>query len=54
MGTHALGYNSGGATDSTWGMLGAMTWDAVGKYASHASHGELYTVLSTDSLIRAS
>jgi hypothetical protein len=35
-------------------MLGTMTWDAVAKYASHASHGELYTVLSTDSLIRAS
>jgi hypothetical protein len=49
----AVGYDGEGVTNSTWGMLGTMTWAAIAKYASHENHGELYTVLSMDWIIAA-
>jgi hypothetical protein len=38
--------------NSTWGMLGTMSWGAIAKYASQ-NHGELYAALSMDSIIAA-
>jgi len=53
---HALpsfGYNLSGTTDCTWGLLGTMTWPAIAEYCSHKNYGELFTVLSLESLIKA-
>lgn len=49
-----LAYGPGGVMISTWGMTGKLTWPAIEKYAGHADGGELYTVLSADSIERAS
>src|SRR6266550_198625 len=48
-----LGYNKEGVKISTWGMLGTLTWAAIEKYATHEDGGELYTVLSADSIMKA-
>lgn len=47
------GYGNVGVRIATWGMRGGMTWDAVAKYASTSGSGELYTVLSADSIATA-
>ena len=49
-----LGYDADGVKISTWGMVGTLTWPAIEKYAGHADGGELYTVLSADSIERVS
>jgi hypothetical protein len=48
-----IGYDEKGVYISTWGMVGLMTWDAVKAYATQGAQGEIHTVLSPDSLIRA-
>jgi hypothetical protein len=48
-----VGYNSEGVTIDTWGMTGLMTDQAIAQYAVQASGGELYTVVSQDSLSKA-
>ncbi len=47
-------YNKLGVLVSTWAMEGLLTYAAISKYCSQASQGELYTVISQDSLSRAS
>jgi hypothetical protein len=46
-------YTAQGVTISTWGMTGTMTDAAIAKYATHGSHGELYTVVSQDGIDKA-
>ena len=48
-----VGYNAQGVTIATWGMTGLMTDAAIAKYATQAGSGELYTVVSQDSLTKA-
>lgn len=45
-----IDYNAQGIIVSTWGMTGIMTWAAVAQYCAVASGGELYCVVSQDSL----
>lgn len=47
------GYHQNGVKIATWGMLGTLTWAAIEKYAAHADGGELYTVMSADSIMKA-
>ena len=49
-----FGYNSEGVPISTWAMQGLLTYSAISQYCSAANQGELYTVISTDSLNAAS
>jgi hypothetical protein len=49
-----VGYTSKGVMDCTWGLTGTITDAAVAKYAAPAASGELWTVISKDSLIKAS
>jgi len=49
-----LGYDAQGVEIDTWGMLGAITWAAAAKYAVQSGGGELYTLLSADSIAKAS
>lgn len=44
---------SDGATISTWGMLGTFTYAAMQKYLVPSAGGELYVVISQDSLNKA-
>lgn len=46
----ALGYDSAKIMISTWGMIGFVTYAAVADYAAAASQGELYVVISQDSI----
>ena len=46
-------YTAVGPTIDTWGMHGVITWDAVAKYASAAGGGELYVVLSSETIVQA-
>lgn len=48
-----VGFDEKGVKISSWGMIGTMTYDAVAKYAVSANGGELYTVLSQDSINKA-
>ena len=48
-----IGYDNSGIYISTWGMVGLLTWDAVRAYATQGAQGEVHTVLSPDSLVRA-
>ena len=48
-----VGYTQKGVTICTWGMLGLMTDAAIAKYATTVGAGELYTVVSHDSLEKA-
>jgi hypothetical protein len=48
-----VGYDGNGITIDTWGMTGTMTNAAVAQYATQASGGELYTVVSMDSISTA-
>jgi|ERR1035441_1920568 hypothetical protein len=47
------GYNSLGVPISTWALEGLITYDAIATYCAAVNQGELYTVISQDSLIRA-
>lgn len=48
-----IGYTPAGVQISTWGMTGWMGYGAVSKYATTESQGELYTVLSSDAIEKA-
>jgi hypothetical protein len=48
-----VGYTPKGVTICTWGMLGLMTDAAIAKYATTVGAGELYTVVSQESLEKA-
>lgn len=48
-----VGYNAQGVQIDTWGLTGTMTWAAVSKYAVDAAGGALYTVVSMDSISKA-
>jgi hypothetical protein len=50
----ALGYNATQALISTWAMTGWITQAATAEYAAPNVHGELYTVLSQDTISQAS
>lgn len=50
----SAGYDSSSFKIDSWGMLGNITNEAVAKYASASSNGQLFTVLSQDSIARAS
>ncbi len=49
----AGGYLPGKLHIATWGMTGWITDRAVAAYATTIGQGELYTVLSSDSIVRA-
>ena len=49
-----VGYDAKGVTIATWGMTGTITDGAIAKYATQVGSGELYTVVSEDSIIKAS
>jgi|SRR5579864_1523388 len=46
-------YNKQGVVISTWGMLGTLTYSAIAQYASQASGGQVYAVLSADIISKA-
>jgi hypothetical protein len=48
-----IGYDERGIYIATWGMVGLMTWRAIKRYGVQSSGGEIHTVLSPDSLVRA-
>ncbi len=48
-----VGYDDSGVTVDTWGLIGTLTWRAIAEYAASKNNGELYTVVSTDILSRA-
>lgn len=48
-----FGYNSKGILISTWAMTGLITYAAIAQYCSSSNQGELYTVISQDSLAKA-
>jgi hypothetical protein len=47
------GYSPKGVKIATWGMLGTLTDAAIAKYATKVGEGELYTVVSHDSIAKA-
>ena len=48
-----VGYTGKGITIDTWGMTGLLTDQAITKYGSPHSHGEVYTVVSQDGINKA-
>jgi hypothetical protein len=48
-----VGYTPAGVLIDTWGMIGTVLNAAVAQYAGASDGGELYTVLSQDSISRA-
>ena len=48
-----VGYDSTGMKIATWGMLGTMTWAAVGKYCIDSADGGAYAMLTPDILNKA-
>jgi hypothetical protein len=48
-----IGYDERGVFISTWGMVGLITWRAIAYYGKRGAGGEIHTVLSPDSLVRA-
>jgi hypothetical protein len=48
-----LAYDAAGVAIDTWGLRGTLTWAAVQKYFAHGTGGEMYTVLSSDSISAA-
>lgn len=48
-----VGYDRHGIQIATWGMVGTLTWDALRRDVIAASGGELYTVLSADTIRKA-
>lgn len=49
-----IAYNAQGVKISTWGMEGLITHAAIAEYCANADGGELYVVISQDSINRAS
>jgi hypothetical protein len=49
-----FGYNAQGVKIATWGMEGLITHAAIQQYCANADGGELYVVISQDSINRAS
>ena len=49
-----VAYNAQGVKVATWGMEGLVTHAAIGEYCANADGGELYVVISQDSVNRAS
>ena len=48
-----VGYDDKGVTIATWGMTGTITDAAIAKYATQVGSGELYTVVSEDTIVKA-
>ena len=48
-----FGYNALGINIATWALEGLITYAAIAKYCASSAQGELYTVLSQDSIIKA-
>lgn len=53
IGYGSTGYSHKGIEICTWGMLGNITYEAVAKYMVHGAGGELYTVLSEETILKA-
>ena len=51
--TVSPGYNANGVDECTWGMVGLQTWAALEKYGVSSAGGELYTVVTSEILDRA-
>jgi hypothetical protein len=49
----SMAYSDVGPKIETWGMDGWLAWNAVSEYCSTPLQGELYTVLSEESIIKA-
>jgi hypothetical protein len=47
------GYNALGVNVCTWGLLGTMTWAAVAALTAEGAGGQLYALLSPDSISKA-
>lgn len=48
-----FGFNHLGINVSTWAMEGLMTYAAISKYCSDVNQGEVFTVISQDSINKA-
>jgi len=48
-----FGFDSIGVQIGTWGLKGTMTWETFPRYLSPSEGGELYTLLSPDSVDKA-
>jgi len=46
------GYDDVGVIINSWGMLGKITWEALAKYASHQSGGQLFLAVSADMIAK--
>lgn len=44
------GYNSSGVNISTWALEGLITYSAIAQYCSSLAQGELYSIISEDSI----
>lgn len=51
--TAAVGYNGWGLIFDTWGMIGTIEWAALAKYWGAGAAGELYALLSPETINRA-
>lgn len=51
--TAGVGYDEDGIKLSTWGMLGTLTDDAITRYGTRQSGGELYVLVSPDQIAKA-
>jgi hypothetical protein len=47
-----VGYDTNGIKIDTWGLLGTLTYDAIAKYCTAASGGEVYVMLTPDQLAK--
>jgi hypothetical protein len=47
-----VGCNTTGIPFATWGMVGTLTYAAIAEYCADANGGELYTVVSQDSIVK--
>lgn len=48
-----VGYDPDAVDIDSWGMLGGITYGAIGRYAVPSANGELYTVISQDGIAQA-
>jgi hypothetical protein len=49
----SFGYDGIGSQIDTWGLRGTVTWQAIAAYTANSDGGELYTVLSPETIVRA-
>jgi hypothetical protein len=47
-----VGYTDKGVTIDTWGLLGCLTWNALGKYFTPLANGAAYVLLTPDQLAK--